>query len=180
MPPVKSPEVQKAIAEDNGIKLRKMNPDHNINLKDEEIWLDKATVACTQILECVKNGLSEEDGCVLAGISYTEYEEIRRRAPQIVRLIEKEKVVYKLELMKPITEAIKKGDTSKAMWIAERKYPAEFGSSTKRVITPPSDNTNPLSDIIQRIQDGEGPGAQVNKKINNIQHNDETATHSQG
>lgn len=179
MPPVRDPAVETAISTDTKVKKHPLDPaKNNITLKDEQIWLDKATVACTQILECVKNGLSEEDGCILAGISYTEYEEIRRRAPQIVRMIEKEKVVYKLELMKPITEAIKKGDTSKAMWIAERKYPSEFGSSTKRVITPPADNTDPLSDIIKRIQDGEGPGAQMNQKINNIQHEQRTDSKS--
>lgn len=165
-PEKKDQEVLDAIAKDNNIKPAKAN---TLIYKDEQLWLDKATIACTQIIECVKNGLSEEDGCVLAGITIQDYEDIRRRAPQIVRMIEKEKVMYKLELMRPITAAIQKGDTSKAMWVAERKFPAEFGSSTKRIVTPPADNTNPLNEIISRIQNGEGPGSQVNQEINNLQ-----------
>lgn len=169
-PVKKDKAITQAIATDNSIKIP--NPAHNVNLKEEQIWLDKAAVACTQILDCIKNGLSEEDGLVLAGITMTEYEEIRRRSPEIVRMIEKEKVLFKLELMRPIATAIKNGDTSKAMWIAERKFPAEFGSTSKRVVNPPSDNSDPLSDIIARIQDGQGPGSTINKEINNIQHND--------
>lgn len=172
-PPLKSPEVKKAIATDTDIKIQKVTPQTTIGPKDDEIWLNKATIACTQILECVKNGLTEEDGCILAGISLSDYAAIQQRAPQIVRMIEKEKVLYKLELMKPITKAIQSGDTSKAMWIAERKFPAEFGSSTKRIVTPPADNSNPISDIISRIQGGEGPGSEINKEINNIQHNED-------
>lgn len=170
MPPEKDKQVETAISTDTSIKPRNTLK-NNLNLKDEEVWLQKASVACTQILECIKNGLTEDDGCVMAGITMSDYEEIRRRSPQLVRLIEKEKVIYKLELMKPITEAIKKGDTVKAMWVAERKFPAEFGSTTKRVVAGPKDDTNPLTDLFERIQKGEGPGASANKEINDLQHN---------
>lgn len=173
MPPVNDKKVETAISTDTKVKKHHLDPTkNNITLKDEQVWLQKASVACTQILECIKNGLSEEDGCVMAGITMSDYEEVRRRSPQLVRLIEKEKVIFKLELMKPIAEAIRKGDHSKAMWLAERKFPAEFGSTTKRVVAPPKDDSNPLTDLFNRIQAGEGPGASANKEINDLQHKD--------
>lgn len=161
-----------AISKDTKIKSREHLADKwNINRTEDEVWLQKASVACTQILECVKNGLTEEDGCVMAGISMSEYEDIQRRSPQLTRLIEKEKVIFKLEIMKQITESIRKGDTGKAMWMAERRFPAEYGSATKRLVTPPKDDSNPLTDIFDRIQRGEGPGSSANKEINDLQHN---------
>jgi hypothetical protein len=168
MPPIKDGKVEEAIAKDNGIKIP--NPQHNVHKTEDQVWLQKATIACTQILECIQNGLKEEDGCVMAGISLSEYEDIKRRAPQIVRMIEKEKVSFKLSIMKPIIASIKQGDSSKAMQMAERMYPSEFGPSAKRIVAPTQDNTDPLSEIVARVQAGEGPGSTKNKRINDLQH----------
>lgn len=153
--------LKEGIQKDMGIKTT----NNSIGKSPDEMWLEKATRIGTMIVECLQNGLSESDGCTLAGITLNDYEELKKRAPSFARLIEQTKIQYKLDLMKPITAAIKAGDVTKAQWIAERRFPAEFGQASKRQVAPVDDDRNPIADIVRRIQNGENTGAPFNKDI---------------
>ena len=138
----------------------------SVGKSPEEMWLDKATKVATIIVDCLENGLTEADGCTLAGITLQDYETLKSKAPGLSKLIEQTKIHYKLALMKPITNAIKAGDVNKAQWYMERKFPKEFGASAKRMVNGDNDDDqNPIGDIISRIQNGEHKKSSINPEI---------------
>ena len=142
-------------------------PKHsNIGITPEEQWVEKATKVANIIIDCLENGLTEIDGCTLAGITVNDYDTLRTKAPKLAQLIEQTKIKYKLALMKPITEAIKKGDVTKAQWYMERKFPKEFGASAKRMVAQDHDESaNPIGEIVNQIQRGTHKKSSINPEI---------------
>lgn len=102
------------------------------------------------ILACLSNGLSETDALTLAEWTVEDFELFKKNNSRFSQLVERKKVEYKETLMKPITEAIKKGDAKMAQWMLERQFQGEFSNKVKRA----EEDTNPIGVIINLIQSG--------------------------
>lgn len=102
------------------------------------------------VLACLANGLSEIDALVLAEWTVEDFQNYKKLNDRFAGIVQRKKIEYKETLMKPITEAIKKGDAKMAQWMLERQFQSEFSSKKRES----EDDKNPMGVIINLIQQG--------------------------
>jgi len=78
--------------------------------------------------EISKHGLTVREACELANLPYDALMEMYEKKPVVKKIIEQKKLEYKRQIKKTLSAAIRKGDDDKAMEMAEKLFPEEFGN----------------------------------------------------
>lgn len=136
-----------------------------------DVQKDKGRV----ILDCLGNGLSEEDALTLADMGHDSFEAYKLEHPRFAYLVEKKKVEYKRTLMAPITEAIKSGDSKMAQWMLERQFDDEFSGRRRTE----AEKSNPIAVIINQIQMGNDGTSTIPGALKKIVHEEIETIHVQ-
>lgn len=102
------------------------------------------------ILDCLGQGLTLDDGLILADMTEDEFEELKKVNERFAKLVERKKIQYKKILTEPLVQAVKDGDSKLAQWLLERQFQEEF-SAKRRPEAPAHD---PVLNIINLIQAG--------------------------
>lgn len=118
------------------------------------------------VLDYIANGLSESDSLTLVEWTEEDFENFKNSNPRYNQLVQRKKIEYKHKLMIPITKEIGKGDARLAQWMLERQFHNDF-SNKKR---PQEEASNPISIIIQQIQNGTSSSSLITptRRINKI------------
>ena len=97
-----------------------------------------------KVLGYVLEGLSEQESCLMSGISWDDFETLKKRSPSLIDLISKKRIEFK---RKHLLNIGKKDDPKTSQWLLEKLRPDEFGS--KKVAETP---TNIFAVLIKDIQ----------------------------
>lgn len=103
-----------------------------------------------RIGEYVLVGLTEEEACVLSGISPEELQMAKDKNPTLDQFILKKKIEFKKNHLEVINA---KRDPKSSFWILERLIPEQFASKRKSEVRHP----DVLNILIQQIHE-QSPG----------------------
>lgn len=97
-----------------------------------------------RVLDYMLEGLSEQESCLMSGISWEDFETLKQRSPSLVDLINKKKIEFK---RKHLLNIGKKDDAKMSQWLLEKILPEQFGA--KKVAETPA---NIFAVLIKEIQ----------------------------
>lgn len=92
---------------------------------DEATHLTKAIVSDLQTY--IERGLSLEDACELAGVTYSAFKNWRRQYPEFDKFITRCMIRVEDDALTYIKEAMQGGTWQASAWMLERKYPSKYG-----------------------------------------------------
>lgn len=79
-----------------------------------------------------KDGLSLQEACVIANVDFENFKRKAEEFPVILKIVRMKETEYKHMLLRALAVKARSGDDKMAMWLLERRYPEEFGSSKSR------------------------------------------------
>jgi len=92
---------------------------------DDATLLTKAIV--NDLKTYIERGLSLEDACALAGISYSTFKLWRGKYPDFDKFINRCMIRVENDALTYVQEAMKGGTWQASAWLLERKYPSKYG-----------------------------------------------------
>lgn len=94
----------------------------------------------------ILEGMTERDACVLAGVSFADFQEAKETQPIVREFVEKKNIEFKYNHVKEIQK--NKSDKT-SQWLLEKLRPEEFGSKARGDQGP---TINIIGAIIKDIQ----------------------------
>lgn len=141
-----------------------LNKEIKENLTDEE----KVAVAIIG-REISKHGLTTKEACQVANLPYDVFTHTYNENPTFRKVIDFKKLEYKRAMMKPLNQAVRKGDSKQAMQLLERLFPEEFGNEQSEarqnnLLREAIEFVRTHSDIEPLVKDGSGDGGTKTKR----------------
>jgi len=124
-------------------------------LKKKNKFDDKEVI--DRLVFALENASYIEDACAYAGITSATFRDWRNKAEagerafeNIFKRIRDAEAICKVEMLRTIKVAGEEGNIRALQWIMERKYPSQFGETSKLQI-----NTEEVIELDMKWADGE-------------------------
>jgi hypothetical protein len=79
-----------------------------------------------------EQGMLPEEACEIENVSFSFLKDLAKSFPIITKIIRVSELKYKRMLLEQVSRSARSGDGKVSLWLLERRYPEEFGTSTSR------------------------------------------------
>lgn len=115
---------------------------------EEEIVNTPSRMKFANMLQYIREGLSEEDAIILADFTTKEYTEMLKKVPTTKVKIKKANIAFKHSLLKQVTRTANDGEPKLSQWLLEKKFGHEFN---QKAADPNKENSDDL--LLSAIKD---------------------------